>query len=243
MQALFQTLLYQPIFNALVALYNIIPDVGVGILIITVVIKLALYPLTNSSLKSQKKLTDIQPKLQELKVKYKDDKQALATATMNLYKESKVNPLASCLPMLLQLPVFLALFWVLKDSLGTTDFSLLYSFVVTPEVLHPISLGFVNLSQPNILLAILAGAAQFWQAKMTQTKKAPKVAGEASKDENMLSSMNKQMLYFMPVLTVIIGFQLAGGVALYWFLSTLLTALQQLYILKKDKKPEVEVIS
>ncbi|MCF6276231.1 MAG: YidC/Oxa1 family membrane protein insertase [Candidatus Magasanikbacteria bacterium] len=243
MQELFQAILYQPIFNALVALYNVIPDVGVGILIITIIIKFALYPLTNISLKSQKKLTDIQPKLAELKKKYKDDKQTLAAETMKMYKESNVNPLSSCLPMLLQLPVFLALFWVLKDSLGTTDFSLLYSFVSAPEVLDPMSLGFIDLSKSNIVLAVLAGAAQFWQAKMMQTKKAPKVAGEGAKDENMLSSMNKQMLYFMPVLTVIIGMQLAGGVALYWFLSTLLTALQQLFILKRDKKSEVEVIS
>jgi YidC/Oxa1 family membrane protein insertase len=241
MQALFQSILFDPILNLFVALYNIVPDVGIVILIITVLIKLILYPLTKQSIIAQKSMTDIQPKLEELKKKYKDDQQKLAQETMTLYKENKVNPLGSCLPILIQLPIFIAIFWVFRAVLGGAELEGLYSFVQTPEVINTKSLGFIELGGINIILAALAAASQFWQAKMMQSKKPPKEAGEGGKDESMLSSMNKQMLYFMPGLTFIVGLQLPGGLALYWFLSTLLTALQQkvMFTKKEDKnKPE-----
>lgn len=229
----FQVILYQPIFNGFVALYNLIPDVGVVILIITVLIKLILYPLTASSIKSQKALTDLQPKLDALKEKLKDNKQAMAQETMRVYKENKVNPFASCLPLLIQLPILIALYYVLRAGLANEKFDLLYSFVKHPGTIKTISLGFIELGKASIPLAILAGAAQFWQTKMMMRKQPPKGAGPGAKDESMMASMNKNMLYFMPVMTVIIGFQLPAGLTLYWFLSTLLTAFQQLVVFKK----------
>src|SRR3989338_3252927 len=104
MFALFNTILYQPIFNIFVFLYNYIPghDVGLVILAITILVRLALYPLTGSSIKAQKSLQELQPKMNELKQKYADDKQKQTQAIMELYKTSKVNPFASCLPMLIQ---------------------------------------------------------------------------------------------------------------------------------------------
>jgi len=238
MKELFETILYQPIFNIFVGLYNIIPDVGVVIIIITVIIKLALYPLTKSSIVAQKSMTDLQPKLNALKEKYKDDKQALAQETMKLYKENKVNPLGSCLPVLIQLPIFLAIYWVLREGLTTENFDGLYSFVNNPGKINTISFGIMDLGQRSILFAVLAGASQFWQAKMMQSKKPPKEAGDGGKDEGMMSMMNKQMLYFMPGLTFIIGLKFPGGLALYWFLSTFLTALQQKITFDKQKKKE-----
>ncbi|MBU1895302.1 YidC/Oxa1 family membrane protein insertase, partial [Patescibacteria group bacterium] len=235
MVEIFHTILYEPIFNIFVGLYNIIPDVGIVILILTVAIKLALYPLTTKSIRAQKSLTDLQPKLNDLKEKYKGDQQALAQETMKLYKENKVNPLGSCLPILIQIPIFLALYWVLRDGLGDVNFDSLYSFVSNPGHINPISLGLVDLSKSNWVLALMAGGAQFWQAKSMNRKKPPKVAGEGSKDEGMMVMMNKQMLYFMPILTIFISFQLPGGVALYWFLSTFTMALQQVFMFQKDK--------
>lgn len=235
MQALFQTILYQPIFNGFVALYNLIPDVGVVILIITILIKIILYPMTSKSIKAQKALTDLQPKLEKIKQDHKGDQQRIAQETMKLYKENKVNPFGSCLPLLIQLPVFLALYWVLQAALTSDNFDLLYPFVSSPEHINAISLGLFDLSKSgNVVLALLAGGAQYFQAKMFSTKKVPKIAGEGAKDENMAAMMNKQMMYFMPVITVLIGFQLPSGLALYWFLSTILTALQQLILFKKN---------
>lgn len=233
MRELFQTILYQPIFNLFVGIYNVIPDVGVVILIITLIIRLALYPLTRKSIESQKSLTDLQPKLEEIKNKHKGNQPMIAQETMRLYKENKVNPLGSCLPLLLQLPIFIAIYWVLRASLTTQDFSLLYPFIGNPEHINTVTLGLIDLGKSNIILALLAGAAQFWQAKMMQSKRPPKEAGTGGKDEGMMSMMNKQMLYFMPALTAIISMSLPGGLALYWFLSTFFTALQQKIMFKK----------
>ena len=102
-------------------------------------------------------------------------------------------------------------------------------------MINPISLGLVDLSKPNIVLAVLAGAAQFWQAKMMVTKR-PEVKSAGAKDEDMMTIMNKQMLYMMPILTVVIGMTFPGGLALYWLVTTVLTALQQLYLFKQKEK-------
>lgn len=237
MREFFSIILYDPIFNAFVGLYNLIPDVGVVILVITLVIKGVLYPLTSSSIKAQKSMTDLQPKLEAIKKQYKDDQQKLAQETMKLYKENKVNPLGSCLPLLVQLPIFLALYYVLRAGLEHPEsFDALYSFVQNPGSINTVTFGLFDLAERSVILAVLAGAAQFWQAKMLSRKKPPKAAKEGGKDEGMMSMMNKQMLYFMPIITVIIGMQFPAGLTLYWFFSTLLTALQQLVVFKKDKK-------
>lgn len=232
MTGFFQTVLYQPIFNLFVGFYDIFPDVGVAILILTLLIKFALYPLTAKSIKAQKALMELQPKLKEIKEKYKDDQQKLAQETMRIYSENKVNPFGSCLPILIQIPVFLALFWVLRDGLIDTDFSLLYSFVPQPESLNPLSLGFIDLSKPSLIIALLAGSAQFFQAKTLSRKRTPQPPPSGAKDEDMMAIMNKQMLYVMPVLTTAISMGLPSGVALYWFFSTAFTALQQKFLLK-----------
>ncbi len=235
MSQFFTTILYQPLFNIFVGLYNFIPDVGVVILIITILIRLALYPLNTKSIKSQKALTDLQPKLEEIKQKNKGNQQAIAQETMKMYKDNKVSPFASCLPLLIQLPILIALYYVLRMGLSAeAKFELLYPFIKNPETIKTISLGFMELGKASVVLAVLAGASQWWQAKMMTRKQPPKIAGAGAKDEGMMSMMNKQMLYFMPIMTVIIGFQLPAGLTLYWFLSTLLTALQQKFVFKKQ---------
>ncbi len=234
---IFHLVFYQPILNLLVFLYNIIPghDIGLAIIAMTVIIKLILLPLSKQSIKSQKSLQTLQPKIDELKKKYANNKEELGRAMMQLYKQEKVNPFSSCLPLLIQLPFLWAVFIVFRDGLNNQALSNIYSFISNPGVIHPISLGLVDLSKPNIVLAVLAGAAQFWQAKMMVTKR-PEVKSAGAKDENMMAMMNKQMLYMMPILTVVIGMTFPGGLALYWLVTTVLTALQQLYLFKQKDK-------
>jgi YidC/Oxa1 family membrane protein insertase len=238
---IFRTVLYQPIFNIFVGLYDIIPghDVGLVILAITILVRLALWPLTNSSIKAQRSLQELQPKMEAIKKQYADDKQKQTQATMELYKNNKVNPFASCLPVLIQLPILIALYMVLRDGLASNNLvQWLYAFIPNPGTINPISFGFFDLAKPNAILAVLAGAAQFWQAKTMNIKKPPQQAGTGAKDEAMMSMMNKQMLYFMPLMTVFIGISLPAGLTLYWLFSTLLTVAQQSYLLKKkDKGP------
>lgn len=230
---MFHTIFYQPIFNALIGLYNLVGDIGIAIIILTVLLKLVLWPLTQKSLQSQKMLQSLQPKLKELQEKHKGDKQALTQATMALYKEEKVNPFSSCLPLLIQLPFLFALYRVLVDGLHSKSFDSLYGFVHNPGTINVMSLGFLNLAAASIPLAIIAGGAQFWQAKMMPRPVVPSNAGPGAKDESTMAVMNKQMLYLAPLMTVFIGAKLPGGLALYWVVMSLLTVLQQHLIFNK----------
>ncbi len=233
---MFTVLFYQPILNLLVFLYNIIPghDLGIAIILLTIVVKLTLWPLSRKSIKSQKVLQDLQPKIEEVKKKYADNKEEMGRAMMQLYKENKVNPFSSCLPLLIQLPFFVAIFRVFKNGFANGSLNLVYPFISRPEFINSISLGIFDLSQPNKILAILAGIAQFIQTHM-MSRQQPEIKSEGSKDENMMAIMNKQMMYMMPILTVIIGFTLPGGLALYWLTTTILTIIQQFYIFNKKK--------
>jgi YidC/Oxa1 family membrane protein insertase len=237
MGSIFTTIFYQPILNLLVFLYNITPghDIGVVIVLLTLIIKIILYPLSQTSLKSQKSLQELQPKIEELKRKYGQDKEKLGRETLALYRENKVNPFSSCLPLLIQLPFLYAVFRVFRNGFKPESLALVYSFIARPEIINPVTMGFFDLSKASPVLAVLSGLAQFWQAKMMATKK-PAVNAPGAKDENMMAMMNKQMLYMMPALTVFIGFSLPGGLVFYWFLTTLLTVAQQYYMFRKKEK-------
>jgi YidC/Oxa1 family membrane protein insertase len=233
---LYHAIFYQPIFNALVWFYNVIPghDVGLAIILITFVLKIILHPFSVQSLHAQKRMQDLQPKLDALKEKLKGDQQGLAKATMELYKQEKISPFSSCLPLLIQFPFLIAVYSVFRNGLaGGEKMNALYSFIHNPGVLNPISFGLLDLSKPNIFLAILAGGAQWWVSKMLVAKKQPAVPG--AKDESMAATMNKQMTIFMPLMTIFIGISLPAGLTLYWLVTTLLTGVQQLYIFRKTQ--------
>ncbi len=254
---LYNLVLFEPLFNALVFIYNYIPNLGVAIIILTLIIKFILYIPSRSSITSQKKLQETQPKLKALQDKYKDNKEELGRQLMKFYKDNKVNPFSSCLPLLFQLPILIALYRVFL-AVAQTDPS---TFILVDEQLqhlyepmraifeskaiNPFIFGefaLADLSKTgNFVLAAMAGAAQFWQSKMLMSKKPPKVPG--AKDESMMAGMNKQMMYFMPLITVFFAYRFPAGLALYWFVSTLFSALQQLYLFRKDKDLVVEVIS
>lgn len=257
MKNFFTTFLYEPLFNFLIWIYDVLPwkDLGIAIIILTLVIKLLLFYPSLKAMRAQKALQEVQPKIDELKKKYANDKEELGKQIMNFYKENKVNPFSSCLPVLIQLPILWALFTVFMNGLETDQATGLLATeqlqhlyeplraVYQSVVINHIFLGFVNLAESkNIVLALLAGAAQFFQAKMLSAKR-PAVKSGGSKDEDMAAALNKQMLYVLPVITVIFGYQFPAGVTLYWFSSTLFTWIQQLIFLKERHQQEaVEVV-
>jgi YidC/Oxa1 family membrane protein insertase len=236
---IFHVVFYQPLYNLLLFIYGIIPirDFGIAVILITIVVKLVLYPFSQQSIKAQRSMLELQPKINSLKEKFKDDKQAQAKALMELYKEHKVNPFSSCLPLLVQLPFLIALYQVFLTGLNNTGVADLYPFINNPGVISGLSFGIIDLARPSYVLAILAGIAQFFQAKQLQVKQ-PAVSTTGSKDESMMASMNKQMLYLMPVMTAFIGSRLPGGLALYWLVTTLLTYGQQWLMLRNVKTVE-----
>jgi YidC/Oxa1 family membrane protein insertase len=233
MMALYNAILFQPIFNLLISLYDLLwNDMGLAIIALTVLVRGILWPITHKSLHSQRAMLEIQPKLEALKKEYKDNKEEQAKKMMELYKNEKVSPFSSCLPLLIQLPLFIALYQALTAGLKSESLNILYGFVPNPGAISVMSLGFLDLSAPSIPLAVLAAGAQFVQAKMMQSKK-PEVKGEGSKDEDLASTMNKQMLYMMPALTLFIGWKLPAGLTLYWLLTNLAMIIQQRIFFKQ----------
>lgn len=225
----FHLFLSQPLLNILIWFYNIIPghDMGLAIIALTILIRIILLPSFQKSLRSQKELQQIQPKIDELKEKHKDDKEAQTKALLEFYKQKKINPFSSCLPLLLQLPILIALYRVFLTGLNGQISSELYSFVANPGTINTTFLGLVELRRPNFLFAALAGVFQFIQSKMITPKTT------TSSQNQMASIMSVQFTYFMPILTILIAMRLPTGLSLYWVVTTLFAIGQQYYIMKK----------
>jgi YidC/Oxa1 family membrane protein insertase len=234
---LWQTIFYQPLLNLLVFIYNLVgSDMGIAIIVLTILIKLVLYPFSQQSLKSQHALQKLQPQVEELKKKFKDQKDKLAQELMQLYQRERVSPLSSCLPLLIQLPFLIALFQVFSSGLNSGSLEIIYPFVANPGHLNDTLFGTWHLAQRSIPLALITGLAQYWQTKTLVTTRPP-VAVPGSQDENLVSMMNKQMKYMLPAMTVVFGFTLPGGLMLYWLINTLLTIGQQHLTFRKYDQP------
>lgn len=236
-------LIYQPLYNLLVWLYDVLPgaDIGIAIIVMTFIIKGLLFPLTFKQLKSQKDMQEIQPMVKAIQEKYKDNKEKLAKELMGVYKEHNVNPFSSCLPLLIQLPIFIGLFRVLRDGFGDVNADLLYSFVANPGVIDPMFIGIVNLAETSIPLVIMAAIAQFFQMKFTVMRRVNKSVQKkaGAMDEDMSARMNKMMLYMMPIMTLVIGTTMPSGLMLYWLSTTVLTiALYAIFLGDKKKKAD-----
>jgi YidC/Oxa1 family membrane protein insertase len=231
MSFLWIEILYKPMLNALIMLYNTVAfgDMGIAIIELTIIIRLILLPSSIKALRSQITMQKLQPELEKIKQKYKDDKQKQSQVTMEFYKKYKINPLSSCLPTLIQLPFMIALFWILRDALSSNNLHMLYPFVAKPAQINTYFLGWVNLAaSKNYVLAALAAITQFIQSKMIMPKSNP---GE----KGMQSMISTQMIYFMPILTFIIAITLPAGLALYWTVTTVFAIITQYFILRVDK--------
>src|SRR3989344_8347901 len=152
----YNLILYRPLFNAVMFLYNVIPghDFGLAIIALTVCIRLFFFPLSVRMIRSQRALNKINPKIKEIKEKFKNNAQAQSAAIMNLYKEHNVNPLAGCLPLLIQLPILIALYQAFGAGFKPESLSLIYSFVSNPGIINKISFGFMDVTSKMPLLAV-----------------------------------------------------------------------------------------
>jgi len=233
MSQIFHSFIYQPIYNALILLYNVIPghDLGVAIILLTIVVRFLLYPISKKQIESQKKLQDLQPEIKKLQDKYKGDKEKQGRALMDFYKEKKVNPASGCLPLVVQIVFFIALYQAFIAGINfNSACSDLYKSVACPDSINVNFFGILDLAKPNIVLAIIAAAGQFIQTKMMMTKNpVPAKKGDFS------SIMTQQMLYLGPLLTLFIGMRFPAGLALYWVVNTLFAIVQQYLTMKKSE--------
>ena len=250
---IFNELIYYPLFNLLVFFYNIAgQDIGIAIVLLTLLVRFILYPINTKAIKSQKQLQEIQPEMKKVQAKYKDDKEKQAKALMELYQRKKVNPMSGCFPILIQFPILIALYWVFLNGFKDESLVIVYSFITNPGHIDPISLGFIDLSEINIVLALIAGILQYFQTKMLmvnkkdekeEKKEEKKEKTAEEKTQDFAQSMTKQMIYLMPILTFVFAMSFPSGLALYWAVTTLFAIVQQFFIMKKTKKQELEVVN
>ena len=234
---IFNEFLYRPLFNILILFYNIIPghDFGVAIILLTLLIRIIFFPLSKKGIKARKALEELQPKIKEIQKKYKD-KEERARQMMNFYKENKVNPASGCLPLLVQLPIFIALYRLfinISEMIADNgQLEGIYSFITNPGTINPMFLGLVNLAVPSLFLAILAGVFQFIQGKLMM-KTSPTKTRAPGQKMDIQKTMTSQMTYFMPLIIVFISLKLPAGLPLYWAITTLFGIGEHLLINRK----------
>jgi len=194
------TIISQPLFWLLSFVYGFVANWGVSIIVVTFLIKLAFYKLTESSGRSMAKMRNLQPRMKALQDRYKDDKQALSQAMMELYKREKVNPAAGCLPILIQMPFFLAFYWVLLESVEMRQ--------------APFALWITDLStrDPYFILPLIMGVAMFAQQKLNPAPTDP---------------VQAKVMQIMPIMFTVFFAFFPSGLVLYWVTNTLLSIAQQ----------------
>ena len=186
-----------------------------------------MFPLTAKMFKSQKDMAGINSKINELKDKFKNDKTAQSAAIMALYKEKNINPLAGCLPLIIQIPILIALYQAFIAGFKPESLDMLYGFIGNPGSINTLSFGFIDVSTKSHPLAILSGIAQFVQFKTNKTS--------AGGQNDPMQALNKQMLYFFPVMIIIIGWNLPAGLVLYWLATTAFSIFEQSYLRQRYK--------
>ena len=253
MLQLWHLLLYQPLINALIFLYQILfHNLGWAIIVLTVIIRAVLIPLTMPSLKAAKKMKELAPEIEKLKKKYGNDKQQLAKAQMELYRQHGANPAAGCLPQIIQLIILIALYQafihVLKpdgDVIARLNQVLYPSLKLAEGTVIKTQFFWLNLAKPDVfrlpgfsfplpgLFLIVAALIQFISSKMMQpaVTQAQKEADKTkTKSDDMATAMQSQMLYLFPLMTIFIGYSFPSGLILYWFIFSFFTAIQQYFV-------------
>lgn len=230
---LYTEILWRPLFNLLVGLTNVIPGhyIWVSIVLITLVVRLILLPLSlkqaRQAQRSQGKMADLQEELKRIQKQHEGNRQKQAEATMALYRKAGVNPASGCLLLLIQLPILLALYRVFLTEIGPASAHFLYPFVSLPAAVNLSFLG-ITLTQPSLWLAVVAGIAQFIQVRFFSPTQTPTpMAGSNENSAKMMASMQKNMAYIFPAMTVFISLRLPSALPLYWIVSIVLAIIQQ----------------
>jgi len=243
MIAFFKTIIYTPLYNILILLLNVSwIDAGIATVILTILVKMVLYPLSKKATVTQARMKEKEGELNAIKEKYKD-KQEQAVKTMEFYKVNNINPFSSILTVIIQIPIIFSLYYIFFQSgLPKINTDLLYSFVKIPESVSMIFLGLVDVSQKSIVLAFLAAITTFWQmhlagASINNTKDKPASAQSSGvAKEDFAKMMTKQMKYTMPPVVFFISWKISAIVALYWFVSNLAGIAQDVYVRRQMTK-------
>ncbi|KKP36550.1 MAG: hypothetical protein UR28_C0042G0020 [Candidatus Peregrinibacteria bacterium GW2011_GWF2_33_10] len=240
-------IVYRPIYNSLVVLAYYLPNqsVGLAIIILTIIIRTILLLPTNKAMKSQKALQEVQPRLKAIQEKYKGNQAKIAEETVKIWKEYKINPMGSCLPLLLQAPIMIGVFYAVQSGFTFNHEYLIYDFLTHIDILKLKTnfLGILELTERNrFWLPLIVGILQFVQVKLTTIKNnkqnLPVKKENKVKDFDMqdnMQVMQKSMLYVLPIMIAFFSASFPAGIALYWACSTAYGIVQQIFINKKSK--------
>ena len=238
MRYLYNTFIYEPLYNGLIFLADVLPflDAGVIIVLFTIIVKLVLFPLSKKAVRTQVVMRLMEPEMKAIKEKYKDDRQMQAVKMMALYKEKQINPFSSIFLLLIQLPIIFALYSIFyRTGFTSINADILYSFVPVPETVNLMFLGLVDVTQRSIPLAILAAVSQFFQIKFS-VPKPPEKTEKGGFQEDFARSMHMQMKYVLPVVILFIAYYATGALAIYWTTSNIFMIGQEIVIRRQLAK-------
>ena len=215
----FRELFYEPLLNGLIWLYETIArgDLGLAIILLTILVRLLIYPLFHQGIKYQRVIQALRPELDKIKTKHKKNREAQTKATMELFKTYKLNPLAPFLSLVVQLPIFLALYVIFIGDFTRGIDPWLYSFTPRPGELNLTLLGLINLTQANPIVAVLAALSQYFQARLAFTT-------------GTTPAMKFVMLYLLPGVILAALFKFPAAVGLYWLTTTVFSIIQQVIV-------------
>ena len=240
----FNTIFYIPLYNLFVFLVSVAPfnDIGVAIIALTLIVRVFLLPVTHKSVKTQAKMKVLEPEINAIKKETEKDKQAQARRVMELYQKHGINPFSGCLLFLIQTPFIFALFWVFNQELvGGLHQENLYSFISFPKDFSLLFLGIMDVTQKNLVIALLAGASQYFQIRLA-IPSPPKgqegvLAGPPSFKDEFAKSFQLQMKYIFPVMVFFLSYSVfSSGVALYWTTSNLVSIIHELLVRRKARE-------
>lgn len=238
----FHTFFYNPIYNLLVFFVDVIPfgDVGISIILTTLLVKIILVPVSISALKTQRAMKELQPKMKEIQEMYKDNREEQGRRILALYKEYNVKPFSSIIVFILQIPVVIALYYVFsEDPFPAINMDILYSFMSVPTTINLNFLGFFDVTGKSIALALLAGITQFFSirfmldARKTGLTDVKEIPEKPSMKTELMKNMETQMKYVMPVIIVFVAYAISSAIALYLITSNLFTLGQEIALRKK----------
>lgn len=237
MSNFFNLVFFEPLLNGLVLLVNNLPhhSVGLAIILLTVMVKFIIFPFTHKSILTQIKMKRVEPELREIKNNFKNDKQAQAKKTMELYKQHGVNPMTGILALFVQIPIIFALYRVFLGGVNF-DSNHIYSFINAPEVANVMFLNLIDLTKSgNYFMAFLAAITQFIQMKLSipPTNNQNKGANDGSFQDSLAKSMSFQMKYLMPAFVFFIGLKFSSGLALYWTTTNVFAIVHEYIVRRK----------
>lgn len=237
MSFLYHTFFFDPLYNALLFLFKIIPwaDAGLAVIILTVIVRLIIFPLSKKAVLTQARMNEIAPDLAKIKERYKDKPEEQARQTLALYREKGVNPFSGIFVIIVQIPIILALYQIFLHF-PQVNAELLYSFVELPESINTTFLGFINITSKSAILALLAALSTFFQFQVSM--KGQKAPTGNSFGDNLAKSMQAQMKYVFPVIVFFISYSISGVIALYWLTTNLFSITQEIFIKRKIKSTQ-----